>query len=102
MFNGLHSEGEGAADHKSRAYCASVYGLFCFVGTFSAVVALFFKHGPLHLFAAVCYLAECVVALWFLVEALDQGPQTLQRLSHRAQLLMALCLVPNVAYLFVI
>ena len=68
----------------------------------SAVVALFFKHRPLHLFAALCYLAECVVALWFLVEALDQGPKTLQRLSHRAQLLMALCLVPNVAYVFVI
>jgi hypothetical protein len=52
MFNGLRSGDEGAADHKSRAYCVSVYGLFCFVGTFSAVVALFFKHGPLHLFAA--------------------------------------------------
>ena len=82
--------------------CASAYGLFCFVGAFSAVVALFFKHSPLHLFAAVCYLVECVVALWFLVEGLDQGPTTLQRLSHRAQLLMALCLVPNIAYLFVI
>jgi hypothetical protein len=81
---------------------STVYGLFCFVGTFSAVVALFFKHGPLHLFAAVGYLAECVVALRFLVEGLDQGPKTLQRLSDRAQLLMALCLVPNVAYLFVI
>jgi hypothetical protein len=68
----------------------------------SMPVALFFKHGPLHLFAAVCYLAECVVALWFLVGALDQGPKTLQRLPHRAQLLMALCLVPSVAYLFVI
>ena len=102
MFNGLHSGDEGAADHKSRAYCISVYGLFCFVGTLSAVVALFFKHRPLHLFAALCYLAECVLALWFLVEALDPGPKTLQRLSHRAQLLMALPLVPNVAYLFVI
>ena len=102
MSNGLHSGDAGAADHKSRAYCVSVYGLFCFVGTFSAVVALFFKHGPLHLFAAVCYLAECIVALWFVVVALDQGPQTLQRLSHRARLLMVLCLLPNVAYLFVI
>jgi hypothetical protein len=63
---------------------------------------LVFKHRPLHLFAAACYVAECVVALWFLVEALDQGPKTLQRLSHRAQLLMALCLVPNVVYLFVV
>ena len=60
------------------------------------------RHGPLHLFAAVCDLAECVVALWFLVEGLDQGPKKLQRLPPRAQLLMALCLVPNVAYLFVI
>jgi hypothetical protein len=38
MFNGLHSD-EGAADHKPRAYCASVYGLFCFVGTLALGIA---------------------------------------------------------------
>ena len=39
------------------------------------MVALFFKHRPLHLLAALCYLAECVLALWFLVEALDPRPK---------------------------
>lgn len=43
MFNASTAKTNGAADHKSRAYCASVYALFCFVGTFSAVAALFFK-----------------------------------------------------------
>jgi hypothetical protein len=102
MFESLEPGGEAPADHKSRAYCASVYGFFFLLGTLCAVVAFFSKHGPLHVFDAACFLAECVLALWFLVEARDQGPQTERKLSRRASLLMMLGLLPNFVHLFVI
>ena len=43
---------KGAADHKPRAYCASVYGLFCFVGTFTV------RWWPCFLSAGLCISSQ--------------------------------------------
>ena len=103
MFNGLHSEDEGAADHKPRAYCASVYGLFCFVGTFTVPWWPCFLSTGLCISSQRYAISQSVSSLsGFSLKRWTKAQKTLQRLSHRAQLLMALPLVPNVAYLFVI
>lgn len=100
MFDSLEPNQELATDRKPLVYSASVYGLFCLLGALSAVLAVFSRHRSGHLFVAACYLAECVLAFWFLVEGFNQGPPTQLTLSRRARLLLVLVLLPNLVYSF--
>jgi hypothetical protein len=99
MFDSLQSGDESATATLKRCY--RLYGMNAILGCFGAPVALFRKHGPTHLLAAACFFGMIVLALWFLYDAIENGPPTQRKFSRRGMILMWLTLAPGAVNLLI-
>jgi hypothetical protein len=79
-------------------YFATLYGLWCAIGT-SGVVVAFWKHGTLGRLRLVCYVAVFVLALYFFVEARTRRP-TKRDVATRCYVLFVLAYVPTFVHMF--